>query len=550
MADYITKIRTTSGDKQMDYNSLANLPQALKNPNKLMFTGAVEGEYDGSREVTVDIPVSGGSDWIFYSQTPCRLSGSSIGSVKLVSSGTCSYRVYSDTVKDMDSAGRTLHWLTENNENGCYEFTVTIGDTPPSGWYQIFFSMKFTGLEVGKAYKLYIHTTGLTPDSTNTGMHFGRFLLASVNNGSKGDLLINTTEVDHARLNSWEFVATTPDVLLEYYAGKEISELVNGYQVRFKDLYINYADAESGHTPILNQSGSFTGELVFPEYTDKLHYESTPACSVYYSEAKSKLFTINGREPDASGNIEIPVSRLQGRTLACFGDSITGDFQPPVDYPSVIAKLTGMQVYNLGVGGCRMSHHTDQYYDAFSMYRLVDAITSKDYTLQEAAVGHTANYAANRVATLKAIDWSKVDYVTVLYGTNDVQGGVALDNTEDPKDTTTYLGACRYALEKLWAAYPNLKVLLLTPIYRYWNDTQTDSDDKTFTGGKHLYEFGDGLLQVAADYKTPAVDLYRTLGINKINRAYYFPVGDGTHPNDLGRALLGEKIAGKLLGNF
>ena len=197
-----------------------------------------------------------------------------------------------------------------------------------------------------------------------------------------------------------------------------------------------------------------------------------------------------------------------------------------------------------------MSQHTDQYYDAFSMYRLVDAITSKDYTLQEAAVGHTTDYAANRVATLKAIDWSKVDYVTVLYGTNDVQGGVALDNVEDPKDTTTYLGACRYALEKLWAAYPNLKVLLLTPIYRYWNDTQTDSDEKTFTGGKHFYEFGDGLLQVAADYKTSAVDLYRTLGINKINRAYYFPVGDGTHPNDLGRALLGEKIAGKLLGNF
>ncbi|WP_050698596.1 SGNH/GDSL hydrolase family protein [Anaeromassilibacillus senegalensis] len=550
MAEYITKIRTTDGDKQVDYNALANLPQALKNPNKLTFTGAVAGEYDGSKEVTVDIPVSGGSDWTFYSQTPCRLSGSSIGSVKLVSSETCDYRIYSDTVKNMDSAGRTFHWLTESHSNGVYEFTVSIVNNKPSGWYQVFWSMKFTDLEVGKAYKLYIDTTGLTPDSTTTGMNFGRFLLASVVNGTKSDPIINTTEVDHARLNSWEFTATTTDVLLEYYAGKEISELVNGYTVRFKDLYINYADAGSEHTPILNQSGSFTGEQVFPEYTDRLHYESTPSCAVYYSEAKSKLFTINGQEPDISGNIEIPVSRLQGRTLVCMGDSITGMFAPPADYPSVIARLTGMAVHNLGMEGCRMSHHTDQYYDAFSMYQLANAISTGNYTLQEAAVGHTTNYAANRVATLKAIDWSKVDYVTVLYGTNDVQGGVALDNAEDPKDTTTYLGAARYALEKLWMAYPNLKVLLLTPIYRYWPDASQDSDEKTFTGGKHLYEFGDGLIEVAKAYKTPAVDLYRKLGINKVNRSYYFPVGDGTHPNDLGRALLGEKIAGKFLSEF
>lgn len=549
MADYITKIRTTSGDKQMDYNALANLPQALKNPNKLTFTGAVAGEYDGSKEMTVDIPVSGGSDWTFFSQTPCRLSGSSIGSVKLVSSGTCNYRIYSDTVKNMDSAGRTMHWMTEDYTDGCYEFTVTIGDNPPGDWYQIFFSMKFTGLETGKAYKLYINTTGLTPDSTTTGMHFGRFLLASVAAGAKSDLIINTTEVDHARLNSWEFVATTPDVLLEYYAGKEISELVNGYQVRFKDLYLNSADAESGHTPIFNQSGTFTGELLFPEYTDKLHYESTPSCTVYYSEAKSKLFTINGQEPDASGNIEIPVSRLHGKTLACFGDSITGDFQPPVDYPSVIAKLTGMQVYNLGMGGCRMSKHSDQYYDAFSMYRLVDAVTTGNFTLQEAAVGHTASYTADRVAALKSIDWTKVDYITVMYGTNDIQGGVSLDNADDPKDTTTYLGASRYSLEALWSRYPHLRILLLTPIYRYWDNEKVDSDQKMF-GNKHFYEYGNALLQLAKDYKTPALDLYYTLGINKFNRGLYFPIGDGTHPNDLGRALLGEKITGKLQSDF
>ena len=56
MADYINKIRTTEGDKPVNYEALANKPNSLSNPNKIKFTGSVVAEYDGSSEVTVDIP--------------------------------------------------------------------------------------------------------------------------------------------------------------------------------------------------------------------------------------------------------------------------------------------------------------------------------------------------------------------------------------------------------------------------------------------------------------------------------------------------------------
>ena len=61
MADYINKIRTTEGDKPVNYEALANKPNSLPNPNKIKFTGSVVAEYDGSSEVTVDIP-NGGSE--------------------------------------------------------------------------------------------------------------------------------------------------------------------------------------------------------------------------------------------------------------------------------------------------------------------------------------------------------------------------------------------------------------------------------------------------------------------------------------------------------
>lgn len=494
------------------------------------------------------ISASGGNNWTFFSQTPCRVSGSSIGGVKLVSSTECSYHVYSDTVKDMESQPRSYYGgLSEDKSRGYYEFTLASAAT---AWYNVYFRMTMTGLEVGKQYKIYIDTTGLEPGSTTSTMLFGQFLIASVVNGAKGDTILGSTRISSAGLHGYTFTPATTDVMLEYYPGNVTQELVAGYQFRIRDLYVNYADAESTHTAIFNSSGTFTGEKAFLEYTDGLHYEATPACSVYYKEAKSRLFTVNGQTPDENGNVEIPKSKLAGKTLVCFGDSITGNFSPPVDYPSVIARLTGMTVYNLGLGGCRMSKHPDQYYDSFSMYRLADAIHTKDFSLQEAAVGHTFDYVSKRVDDLKNMDWPKVDYVTIFYGTNDIQGSVALDNSSNLYDTTTYLGAARYSLEKLWNSYPNLKILLLTPMYRYWDDTQTDSDEKTFAGGKHFYEFGEGLLQVAKEYKVPALDLYETLGINKFNRTHYFPPTDGTHPNDIGRELLGNKVAAKLLGEY
>ena len=496
--------------------------------------------------------VKASDTWREFGATPCVFNVSPFGEIKLKSdAASCTYHAYSDTVKDMGTQSRSYSGgIAEDTTKGYYEFTLT---STATAWYNVYFRMTMTGLEVGKQYKIYIDTTGLEPGSTTSTMLFGQFLIASVANGTKGDTILSPTRISSAGLHSYTFTPTTADVMLEYYPGNVTAELVAGYQFRVRDIYINYAGTGDAHTPVYDKQGTFAGETILTDAPVPVNFEATPPCTVWYSRPIPNVFTVNGHAPDSDGNValpEPPISRLSGKTLVCFGDSITGNFSPPADYPSVIARLTGMTVYNLGLGGCRMSKHPDQYYDSFSMYRLADAIHTKDFSLQEAAVGHTFDYVSKRVDDLKNMDWSKVDYVTIFYGTNDIQGSVALDNSSNLYDTTTYLGAARYSLEKLWNSYPNLKILLLTPMYRYWDDTQTDSDEKTFAGGKHFYEFGEGLLQVAKEYKVPALDLYETLGINKFNRTHYFPPTDGTHPNDIGRELLGNKVAAKLLGEY
>ena len=69
MADYINKIRTTEGDKPVNYEALANKPHSLPNPNKIKFTGSVVAEYDGSSEVTVNIPNSASEEQAAQIQT-------------------------------------------------------------------------------------------------------------------------------------------------------------------------------------------------------------------------------------------------------------------------------------------------------------------------------------------------------------------------------------------------------------------------------------------------------------------------------------------------
>lgn len=57
MAKYVTKIRTESGDKQIDYNALANLPN-LEHTHTPSSIGAAEAEHTHTQSEITDFPTS------------------------------------------------------------------------------------------------------------------------------------------------------------------------------------------------------------------------------------------------------------------------------------------------------------------------------------------------------------------------------------------------------------------------------------------------------------------------------------------------------------
>lgn len=282
---------------------------------------------------------------------------------------------------------------------------------------------------------------------------------------------------------------------------------------------------------------------------------TTPSGCEYFSiNSNSANEIVFDMEYEEYGNGK-SVYQLIGETVVCFGDSITGNYYFGDNYPYQIEEKTGAKVYDVGFGGCRMEISNDpniNYINPFSMVSLADAIASDapdKWSTQDASV---SSFAANRVVRLrldilKSIDFSNVDIVTIAYGTNGLENPI--DNPNNPLDTYSYAGAARYAVRTLLEKYPHLRIVFLTPVYRWYSATSDDGDTHA-VNGHTLLQRVTKLLEVGNEVKLPTIDLYHTLGINKYNYTGYFgdedESADGTHLNSFGREQMGLRIAGEL----
>ena len=244
--------------------------------------------------------------------------------------------------------------------------------------------------------------------------------------------------------------------------------------------------------------------------------------------------------------------KLAGKTVVNFGDSIFGQRRPPEDISTYLARITGATVHNCGFGGCHMSNHWGEIYNPFSMCNLADSIASGDWTAQENALtsSELPGYFAEAIAILKSLDFSKVDIITIAYGTNDWNSNDNIENNNNLYSKDTFAGALRYSIEKLLTAYPNLKIFICSQTYRWFPDDNgnfiEDSDTKENGYKVKLTDYVAKTEEIAKAYHLPFIDNYYSLGFNKFNRSKYFKTTDGTHPLPEGCRLIAEHMANEL----
>ena len=253
---------------------------------------------------------------------------------------------------------------------------------------------------------------------------------------------------------------------------------------------------------------------------------------------------------------------LLGKTIAFMGDSIIGNFYDSTGICAILAEKTGATVINCGFGGTRFAYNHGAniqytYMNAISGAGLAGAIASGTWTDQDTAIaGLTGvpDYFASRLTTIKAIDWSTIDFIMWEYGTNDFANAVELSDTSDPTNLYAFDNAYRYAIETILAAYPNIRIIPVTPFYRWWQSSGVFTDDSNthtiqdYAGHTNkLTDFVDMAQTISKEYQLPCIDDYYTTGANRYSRLAYFDSTDGAHPNANGRKRIAEHIAAQLL---
>ena len=222
--------------------------------------------------------------------------------------------------------------------------------------------------------------------------------------------------------------------------------------------------------------------------------------------------------------------------ILCLGDSIFGNDGEIVSY---LAQFTGSNVVNGAIGGTRVSIRSGT--DAFQYLdgkNLVQALTSGNWTNQDSAVTTlqgTYTWLPSRIANLKALDMSKVDLVTMDWGTNDYTGGQTIE---------TILSAYDYIIDTLQSAYPELRILITTPIWRYFDDSE-NGDNKKYADAT-LKEIAEAIETFAKEKRISVLNAYQNMPLSYNTATTYFDAGDKTHLNKKGNEVYAHLLNGKI----
>lgn len=234
-----------------------------------------------------------------------------------------------------------------------------------------------------------------------------------------------------------------------------------------------------------------------------------------------------------------------------FGDSIMEGFGvltpnklPTEDCISVMSKYLNTPIYNGGIGGAKLSSGN------CSFVEIVDSLISGEWTNFDTNLNELINKNANMTSAIiqynkiKSLDFSKVDFLAIAYGTNDWTAGRRLENIDNPMDKYTICGALRYCVSNLLTKYPQLKLYVFTPCYRDHLGTNQDETSDTFinpTSNLKLTDVCDGIENTCKELHIPCKNMYYDSNLNKYTRNEY--LSDYVHRNAKGYELMGKQYA-------
>ena len=238
--------------------------------------------------------------------------------------------------------------------------------------------------------------------------------------------------------------------------------------------------------------------------------------------------------------------------IVAFGDSEFGEVRDGTAVPSLLQELIDRSVFNAGMGGtCLARLERDKRLDyakgSLSMTGLAKAIWAGDFGVQRTARIRESmtEYFPEVVAGLAEVDFSRVEIVLIQQGLNDYHAGVPIENPEDPWDEYTFLGALRSSVYALRKANPDIRIVVVSPIYTWYTAKGTTCQEED-QGGGVLEVYVEALERAAGELELEFIDMYHDLYPHEEWEDWKRYTRDGMHLSEAGRRLMAEKIAREL----
>jgi len=174
----------------------------------------------------------------------------------------------------------------------------------------------------------------------------------------------------------------------------------------------------------------------------------------------------------SAGATYLALKAPRGGCYLQMGTSVTSGIAERASItPAIVGERLGMLGINAALPGACAGQNLYPHMEFRSLYCLVDAITSRDWTLQEAET--EPNKA--QVARLKTADFATVTYLGLEYGTNDFRYSRPIGSSGD-STRETFKGGLNYSLHRLALAFPQLRLFLITPSWcTNFEDKDSDS---------------------------------------------------------------------------
>lgn len=267
-------------------------------------------------------------------------------------------------------------------------------------------------------------------------------------------------------------------------------------------------------TEIINSTVTITQEAseTLPELSD---YVALFTNNIFTEQMKKNVQTKAPTKVDST----TPISSIwNGKTINVIGDSIVEGLSG--DFVSVIKDELGFATANnYGIGGSRMAYCGDE-----------GLHISPDRSIVE------------RIDAM-----SNADVVVVLAGTNDWASQVPLGDSNSV-NKTEFNGALNIIMNTLRDNYPTSLIVFCTILDRVGYDA-------SIYGGKQMdiltSSYNQAIKDRCEEHHILCYDLHYYSGLDFQYDYYHEKIisDDGLHPNSVGAAIIGRKIAGFINSN-